>query len=391
VVAMTDWSPREARRAIHQSRLTSTEKLVILAIVDHWSTRFPKPTPGMSRLQEWCSLTRPTVLKTIASLVAKGVIPDPHQFEDDGSPKSGTGFVYDLSELVKRLYQLPVKRLDHSGRGKSPRTGKVSLPDGSRGTGKVSLPVLVKSLSPTGKVHDQVPAEISLDSCGSRQEVGSVGNRSAFASANAPQDSGLASEMDSTSGLGTDPTQPATRHWQPGTSGRSDGSDSDRPLEPPDGLAGATLCLPGMSGPFGNENAPTGQPEALARNGRKRSKNPAKQKPQPAPGHQEVMAHYAQEFERKRGAKPIIGGAEGSAVKNLLKKLKGDVAKAKRIITNALESWKGDTVTIMQIARDPSAFAAPAPARKSRNAMPPQPNSTEKPYFLKPTTEFDDD
>jgi len=87
-----------------------------------------------------------------------------------------------------------------------------------------------------------------------------------------------------------------------------------------------------------------------------------------------VIAHYAEAFERRRGVKPVLGGAEGTAVKTLLGKLNGDVERAKAIVTNALASWKGDTVTILAIARDPSAFAAPAPAKPNgRRAPEPQP------------------
>ncbi|HEX4336924.1 MAG TPA: hypothetical protein VH062_13485 [Polyangiaceae bacterium] len=80
--------------------------------------------------------------------------------------------------------------------------------------------------------------------------------------------------------------------------------------------------------------------------------------------HTKVVAHYFEVFERKRGSKPVgFDGADGRAVSKLLGKCKGDAVSACKVITGAFESWKGGTVTIRQIASNPSEFVGAAAAR----------------------------
>jgi hypothetical protein len=89
--------------------------------------------------------------------------------------------------------------------------------------------------------------------------------------------------------------------------------------------------------------------------------------------HQRVVEHYHQAFLTKHGVKPIIGGAEGSAVKRLLEKLKGDEAEACRRIENGILNSRRSGVTILVIAKDPSAFAsADAPLRTNGRGNPQQ-------------------
>lgn len=64
----------------------------------------------------------------------------------------------------------------------------------------------------------------------------------------------------------------------------------------------------------------------------------------PQPGHAELVGFYFDAFERKRGTKPLFGGAEAKAVSRLLDAVKGDAAKAKVIVGNALASWQGDSI-----------------------------------------------
>jgi hypothetical protein len=104
------------------------------------------------------------------------------------------------------------------------------------------------------------------------------------------------------------------------------------------------------------------------------------------------VAFYFETFERVRGAKPFFGKPEGNAVKKLLAKCQGNAEQAIEVILNALESWKGNTVTILQIASDPSQFAAPAPPRKTgRTARSMQPNAEGSPFNPTDYTHHDDD
>jgi hypothetical protein len=64
----------KAQRGIFMSALTSTEKIVTLAVLAHWSRAGRKPWPGADRLGEWTSLHPRAVLRTLKSLEAKGVI-----------------------------------------------------------------------------------------------------------------------------------------------------------------------------------------------------------------------------------------------------------------------------------------------------------------------------
>lgn len=75
--------------------------------------------------------------------------------------------------------------------------------------------------------------------------------------------------------------------------------------------------------------------------------------------HARIMAVYDREFLAAREVRPIIGAAEGTAVKRLLDTLKGDEARATRIITFVYRSefWRTrGAITIRTIAADPSRF-----------------------------------
>lgn len=92
--------------------------------------------------------------------------------------------------------------------------------------------------------------------------------------------------------------------------------------------------------------------------------------------HQRVVAHYHAEFLAKHGRPPLIDGADGTAFKRLLQKLKGDPAECCRRITIAFASYRGHNITIREIASKPDSFASAEPPRKTNGHTGPskQPN-----------------
>jgi hypothetical protein len=106
---------------------------------------------------------------------------------------------------------------------------------------------------------------------------------------------------------------------------------------------------------------------AVARDVRRRPVDGSK-KPKPegqSSEHKQVTEHYFERYEAEHGEKPIFDSVEGKAVNALLKKV-GSAEKANDFIDRAFESFRRKTVTIQQIAKDPSAFHADAPKRGQR-------------------------
>lgn len=64
----------QTQRAVYQSGLDAHSKLVVLSLLDHWSRADPVPWPGIDRLVHWTSLSRRTVIATIASLESLGIL-----------------------------------------------------------------------------------------------------------------------------------------------------------------------------------------------------------------------------------------------------------------------------------------------------------------------------
>ena len=62
------------QRAVWRSARTTTEKIVLLAIADFYSDRWPEPWPSVPTLAERCSLGRTAVLEAIAALERDGVL-----------------------------------------------------------------------------------------------------------------------------------------------------------------------------------------------------------------------------------------------------------------------------------------------------------------------------
>jgi Helix-turn-helix domain len=68
-----DFNLLEAQRAVFMSDLTSVEKLVALALLNHWS-RARETFPSVDRLAKWTSLGRRTVIRSLGTLEAKRAI-----------------------------------------------------------------------------------------------------------------------------------------------------------------------------------------------------------------------------------------------------------------------------------------------------------------------------
>jgi len=268
-----------AQRTILESTLPSRQKLLLLAILDHWSKRERFPRPGIARLMRLCTMCRGAVVANLAELVTSGVLPDPHPRRPDGSVWSGKSSHYDIEKAVYRLDRLS-----------SDATGLLRRPNRSTPGVKPVYPV-----DPKEQKEQKEPI----------------------------------------------PTAP--------TSGTV-----DEPLAlsaPEPAKATAPNAKPR---PRGKTKLP--DPEAGAR-------------------HQRVVEHYCATFQAKRGEAPLFDGAEGTAVKRLLKKCKGDADKACRIITHAFGSFQADTITILGIARDPGRFLTPT-TTKTKGRTPVQNSGT---------------
>lgn len=119
-------------RAVMRSTRSTTEKMVLLAIIDHWSEASPEPWPSVPTLSRLCSLGRTAVLEALAGLERDDVIAVRRVA---GRPNR-----YDLSRVVAVLAKAmePVRVADRSelrtrpsaGRHQSVwRTGPVRLAD----------------------------------------------------------------------------------------------------------------------------------------------------------------------------------------------------------------------------------------------------------------------
>lgn len=116
------------QRAVWRAKRSTTEKIVLLAILDHYSDSSPEPWPSVARLAEHCGLGRTAVLDALASLESAGVL---LVRRSAGGPNQ-----YDLSLLIQALE--PVREADQSASQTSPpaephqsakRTGPVRLAD----------------------------------------------------------------------------------------------------------------------------------------------------------------------------------------------------------------------------------------------------------------------
>lgn len=70
---VSDFNLLDAVRAVFASDLGSLEKLVALALLNHWSKN-RETFPSVDRLARWTSLSRRSVIRALASLETKGAI-----------------------------------------------------------------------------------------------------------------------------------------------------------------------------------------------------------------------------------------------------------------------------------------------------------------------------
>src|SRR5689334_9565710 len=107
-----------AQRAILQSGLSAHAKLVMFAILDHWSRRQPHPYVGVTRLCRLTSLSRATMLRTLKRLEQDGALAVRH-----GGPNKANQ--YDLAAAFEGRLPCIVRSHGDTGPGETP----VSLGD----------------------------------------------------------------------------------------------------------------------------------------------------------------------------------------------------------------------------------------------------------------------
>jgi hypothetical protein len=134
----------DAQQAVFESRLDSKEKLVLLALLKHWSATNPHPFPGVDRLASYCSVNRKTVMQALNHLLEIGVLARrarPRSGAAAAEWSYGQGASYDLQAVFEgRLPGLPahpatspvigpVQQKDQSGDRTSPVIGPVQQTD----------------------------------------------------------------------------------------------------------------------------------------------------------------------------------------------------------------------------------------------------------------------
>ena len=142
--------PLDAQKTVLDcAALRSREKLVLIAIMSHWSRSNPRPWAGIARLARLTSLDRKTVMRAITGLRAKGAIV--------GEPPSrGSKAEYDLSPVFEGL---------PSGPAAGPAAGQHQ---GSHGTSPSEGPVPPRDVAGPTTGQDLVP---SRDPKRSREEA----------------------------------------------------------------------------------------------------------------------------------------------------------------------------------------------------------------------------
>ena len=88
-------NPLRAQRAVFESDLATPSKIVLLALIDHYSHDRPMPFPGAARLAHWTGLNRRTVGRAIKDLERRGAV--------KVQRRRGVSNRYDLSGLVACL------------------------------------------------------------------------------------------------------------------------------------------------------------------------------------------------------------------------------------------------------------------------------------------------
>lgn len=132
----------QATRAIFRSALRAPEKLVALALLDHWS-RSRETFPSVQRLAVWTSLDRTSVMRALAGLEQKGAI--------NVTRRHGAANRYELGQLSL----LPVAESDQSETG--PQSEPVVQDDQSRratSRGERLQPVAESDSTSRGERHE---------------------------------------------------------------------------------------------------------------------------------------------------------------------------------------------------------------------------------------------
>ncbi|HEX3851934.1 MAG TPA: helix-turn-helix domain-containing protein [Polyangiaceae bacterium] len=92
-----DFDLLDAQQAVlYTGALSSSAKLVALAVYSFWSKKSPKPYPGTLTLQRLTGLSKPTVMRAVKELVAAKVL----NIETDENVH-GQRFVFDLEPVMK--------------------------------------------------------------------------------------------------------------------------------------------------------------------------------------------------------------------------------------------------------------------------------------------------
>jgi hypothetical protein len=115
-----DFNLVEAQHVVFRSSLRSSERLILLAILDCWSRKSPKPYPGVVELVRKTGLAKQTVSDAVDDLVQSGVLPEPGKLDENGKRRSGCRFVYDIEKAVNNLGRLtaPNRSTNQDGSGK---------------------------------------------------------------------------------------------------------------------------------------------------------------------------------------------------------------------------------------------------------------------------------
>lgn len=122
-----------AQRAVFRSGLGRIEKLVALALLDHWSLKSTEPFPSVARLARLTSCTRRTVMRALRDLELAGAI-QVHR-------RTGQSSTYDISPLATLPEAAPDRCQDCTGDTIAPVSG---LPP----TGDRNSPPPVSGLPP---------------------------------------------------------------------------------------------------------------------------------------------------------------------------------------------------------------------------------------------------
>lgn len=129
----------------------------------------------------------------------------------------------------------------------------------------------------------------------------------------------------------------------------------------------ATVAVPKRSKARGSSSTSRSAKPKPTRKAGVSTRTPPERTPEQKAAFTRIRDFYFEQFEVYRGKKPIFGGAEGSSIYTLLEKFQWDEAEATVAIATAFQSFRGKSVTILNIAANPQGFEAqPAKAGTTR-------------------------